>query len=500
MITNIEYHRVRSIIPHLNYSELDKAKILPKEKMFTPKNSGIPSLGGEYPNASFAKKLGPSDYGFFMEQIIETLLLNNGELDSLKSVTEYGVFDVDKFIKISEFVKREFLDTANAVALQPQVEWVDKSSQIMGHPDLVSVDTIYDIKTTGRFGHMRIDTILQLLCYYSLSQVLGLDTITSVGLILPLQLKVVTYSLKEWNWKPFYQKLIEALQKKESKEIQITRGVTISSMMLFRSMLDNFLGHHCRKEDLVKLALNGKPLQFFVSGNSTSKISYDSAFLNEMIKVNTEATAPVFIHAPYVLNLCHPGKGFGERDGDSKIKKELGECSWGGWTFLAIKKLLEFGAATGCRGVCVHVGKSLKSDYKEALETMRDGIIACSQWATVECPLLIETPAGQGTEVLCDPKEMAIFYNTLPDFVKEVTGICVDSCHSFSCGFNPHEYLLIMKEMGVPVKLIHYNDSKGECGCKKDRHAMIGQGYIGLDTLYRVLQYAVENNIPAVTE
>jgi deoxyribonuclease-4 len=57
-----------------------------------------------------------------------------------------------------------------------------------------------------------------------------------------------------------------------------------------------------------------------------------------------------------------------------------------------------------------------------------------------------------------------------------------------------------MDKYNVPVKLIHYNDSKGECGCKKDRHAPIGQGFIGLESLNATLTYAVKKNIPLLTE
>lgn len=495
-----DLHRVRSLISHLDYAELTKSKILPVEKMFTTKS--VNSLGGTYPNATLAKKLGPIDYGLFMEEVIE-LLLDTNDLKSLSSLKKTLPEEVRPYFTESSFecvlgwLRKDFLD--KQIALQPQVELTDYKNSIQGHPDLVSFDTVYDIKTTGQFGRMRVQTIFQLLSYYCLAQVNGLG-VKNIGLVLPLQLSVVTYDLSKWDWKPFYQKLVESINVKHTRVANITKNMTMSSMFSFTSLLSQFVGSHCQKDDLFERILHGKPLQFFVSGNQTSKISYTKKFLEDIQKANLESTAPIFIHAPYVLNLCHPGCRQGERIGDEKIEKILGMAAWGGWTFLAIKQLLEFGVETGAKGVVVHVGKSLKEDYDAALLTMRDAIIACSQWATAECPLLIETPAGQGTEVLCDPEELAIFFSTLPDFVKEVTGICVDTCHCWTSNYNPQECLAIFEKYQVPVKLIHYNDSKGECGCKKDRHASIGQGTIGLDTLHKVLQYAVENNIPLLTE
>jgi hypothetical protein len=77
----MEQHRVRSLITHLNYSELTKAKILPKQKFFTTKE--VTTLGGTTPNPTLSKKLGPSQYGLFVEQIIEVLLLNKFDITSL---------------------------------------------------------------------------------------------------------------------------------------------------------------------------------------------------------------------------------------------------------------------------------------------------------------------------------------------------------------------------------------------------------------------------------
>jgi endonuclease IV len=60
--------------------------------------------------------------------------------------------------------------------------------------------------------------------------------------------------------------------------------------------------------------------------------------------------------------------------------------------------------------------------------------------------------------------------------------------------------MLKLEEMGVPIDLIHYNDSKGVLGCKKDRHAGIGRGYVSYLILNNVLQYGIKHNIPMVHE
>ncbi len=448
------------------------------------------------------KKIGASGYGLLFEKIIEELLENNGNISSLNKIIHIipkelrNNFSVNEFQDIASLITKEFIN--NNIILQYQVEIDDVDSNIVGHPDLVSVDTIYDIKTTGRFGRMRTNTILQLLSYYCLSQVKG-TSIKNIGLVLPLQLQVVTYDLSLWDWKPFYKELKQCVIKKEST-IDKCHNLTISSQIEFMILYNQYVGHHCAKNQLLESINDGKPLQFFLSGNQTSKISYTKKFEADLKKSVRSSTAPIFIHSPYILNLCHPGKGK-TRENDDEIKKELGkEIEYGGWTFYCIKQIFQFAIESGIQGIVVHCGQTCGNEYKQCLDTMRDSVIVCSQWATENCKLIIETPAGEKGDVLYDPEELQIFYNTLPDFVKKVVNICVDTCHVFSAGYNPIEYINTLHKSNVPICLIHYNDSKGDLGCKRDRHARIGRGRIDLNTLMDVLMFSITNNIPMVTE
>lgn len=474
-------HRVLTLIPFLNYGEM--TKILPKEKMFT--SSVVPCKGGSYFEPKLAKKLGPSDYGLLIEEVVECILFGD-DMTSVKHVT-----DVNQWLPLKEFVNKYFLDTI----LQPQVPIV--CDDIVGHPDFMSHDTIYDVKTTGRFGSMRINTILQLLSYYCLAKMNELP-IKCVALILPLQLKVVSYNLESWDYIPFYKLLLGCIDAKISKELTCNNMEPINQL-LFLQMYHQFVGHHCHKDDLFSSSVITKPLQFFLSGNATSKISFTKKFKTSLKKINLKSTAPVFIHSPYLLNLSYPGKG--ERRNDEEIRKELGpKNAYGSWTFYCLKQLLEFGHETNVKGVVIHVGKCCGNDYKQSVDNMYKAIIDCAVYATEQCPILVETPAGQQGEILNTPEEMADFYASLPDDVKKVTGICVDTTHVFSACHDPLGYLMIMEQRNIPIHLVHYNDSKVMKGACKDRHACIGKGYIGLQSLFDVLNYCVKKNIPMLTE
>jgi endonuclease IV len=470
-------HRVLTLIPFLNYGQL--SKILPKEKMFTAKT--VPTLGGTVILPALLKKLGPSDYGLLVEEIIAAML-NDDDLSQIKNIT-----NVEAWTPLKEFVDQHLYH----IPLEYQVTL--NYEKIVGHPDLMSFDTTYDVKTTGRFGRMRINTILQLLSYYTLAKLNNLP-ITSIGLILPLQSLVVTYDLKDWDYKPFYNELVKAIDLKLTKELTCY-NLSLNHQIIFLQLYNQFVGHHCHKN---QLQLSDKPQQFFLSGNQTSKISFTKKFKLDLTTINKQSVSPVYIHSPYLINLSFPGKK--QREGDEDINKKLGNLSYGSWTFYCLKQLLEFGQETNINGVVVHVGKCCGEDYTFAVNNFKQSVIDCSQFASPTCKLIIETPAGQSGEILTSAKEFSDFYESLPNEVKNNVGVCVDLCHVFAAGENPMTYLTTLLKRNIQIDLIHFNDSKGECGCKKDRHAGVGKGYIGWQTLHDVLNHCIKYNIPMLTE
>lgn len=485
-------HRVRSLIGYLDYGELSKSKILPKEKMFTAKT--VPSRGGKTCCPTLAKKLGPSTYGIFMESVI-TCLLNNDTLENLGEVKKELAQDLQKYFKPQEFallkdcIRDHFLDEKVTV----QAELLDSPNFIEGHPDLLTETCVYDIKTTGRFSAMRTDTIFQLLSYYCLCRINKLQ-VTSIGLVLPLQNRIVVYDLGKWNWEPFYERLKGAITSKQERESG-WQGISAIYQIQFMFMRQH-VGSHCRVGDLIKyINCNVPALQFFIAGNVTSTVKYTDKFLKDLDGAMSKSNTRVFIHSPYILNLSHPGKGQGSREEDKDIPQ-----TFGGWTFECIRKLFEFAHQTKIEGIVIHCGKRCKEEYYTCVYRMWRSVIFCSQYASKKCKLLIETSSGQDGEILCSPEELSSFYLSLPDDVRENIGICVDSCHVFSSGYDPYEYITILDKLGVPIDLFHYNDSAVKKGALRDRHACIGRGYIGFESLYKVLDYAIKHNIPLVTE
>ena len=96
------------------------------------------------------------------------------------------------------------------------------------------------------------------------------------------------------------------------------------------------------------------------------------------------------------------------------------------------------------------------------------------------------------------PEELANFYNQV---VSPKLGICVDTCHVYSAGFQPFDYIQRVEEIAPgAIRLLHFNDSRYYLGSRCDAHARIGSGCIGIIELFKVANWAIKNNVPMVRE
>lgn len=162
-----------------------------------------------------------------------------------------------------------------------------------------------------------------------------------------------------------------------------------------------------------------------------------------------------------------------------------------------IRRNLKQGNEIGCRGVVIHVGKF--EDKIEGRQLMEINIKYLLKYATVQCPLILETPAGQGDELLTTLNSFANFYlQNKEDNFK----ICIDTAHVFALGYMPFNYLsrMITKVGAENIALVHLNDSMRYKGSKVDRHQHVGYGFIGFTELEKVIIKCDEHNIDMVEE
>lgn len=100
---------------------------------------------------------------------------------------------------------------------------------------------------------------------------------------------------------------------------------------------------------------------------------------------------------------------------------------------------------------------------------------------------LLETTAGQGTNLGSAFEDIAYIIERVS--APERLGVCFDTCHVFAAGYDirtPETYAATLDEfdrvIGLgQIEVFHFNDSKHELGSRKDRHELIGKGFIGED-------------------
>ncbi|EJF07619.1 apurinic endonuclease APN1 [Thiovulum sp. ES] len=125
---------------------------------------------------------------------------------------------------------------------------------------------------------------------------------------------------------------------------------------------------------------------------------------------------------------------------------------------------------------------------------------------TEDVTLVIENTAGQGTNLGYKLEHLSAIIDGVED--KSRVGVCIDTCHLFSSGYDIRDrenYEKTMKLFGDEVgfkylKGMHINDSKAKFGSRVDRHHSLGKGEIGLDTFKFIMNDSRIDEIPLVLE
>jgi deoxyribonuclease-4 len=341
---------------------------------------------------------------------------------------------------------------------------------VRGHPDLRTETQVFEIKMTGQLKKNWQDFLYQVFAYAALA-----PEVTDLYLVLPLQEIVWHYDVRTWTGREAYRAALEgAATKKED-----TKGDAL--MLLATHPIGSHMSKRKSLVDTIHGLPPGRPAQIFLSGPQSSHLNISDAELVAAAEAIAVTGANLYIHSPYIINLCTP----------TTVENESYH------TKLLIKNL-QYGAIIGARGVVVHVGKSTTQTLEVALTTMKANLMIAMEHATEGCPILLETPAGQGTEVLCSRVPFVEFVISIGDPRLQ---ICIDTCHVFAAGEDPLDYVTeVVAHQKECLGLIHFNDSATVCGSCVDRHAFLGEGYVGLPILSKIAEIATAAAIHMVIE
>lgn len=193
----------------------------------------------------------------------------------------------------------------------------------------------------------------------------------------------------------------------------------------------------------------------------------------------------ILAHAPYTLNPC---------SGDEKLR------DFARRTMEDDLQRLEY---TPGNYYNFHPGSHVKQGVEQGISYIADALnqVLKPEQKTI---VLLETMAGKGSEVGRNFEEL----REILDRVEQpgLMGVCLDTCHVWDGGYDIVDHLdEVVGEFDRVIglgwlKAIHLNDSKNPLGAHKDRHAKIGEGYIGKDALIRIVNHPALKDLPFYLE
>jgi len=259
-----------------------------------------------------------------------------------------------------------------------------------------------------------------------------------------------------------------------------------------------YVGAHINREKTIvktmeAIAKNGgNCLQLFVSNpRSASLVNIDN-YINiadDIKEYSNKNDFKTIIHSSYTINLARDFK-------NGKRAIPIEECFW----VQLLLHELKISYLINSSGVIVHVGKHTTMSYEYGLENMRialEYIIDVLHMNNVKTKVIIETPAGQGSELLTNLHDFIAFYNSFTNEQKKYLGICLDTAHVWATGYELSEaYEIICNKNANDLIAIHLNNSIVAKGSNVDRHTTLfdsTNGKIPLNTFKHMLEIIKES-------
>ena len=235
------------------------------------------------------------------------------------------------------------------------------------------------------------------------------------------------------------------------------------------------------------VSIGANTFQFFTrnprGGSMKVPTDGDIEGLIEIMEKNN--FAPIIAHAPYTFNPCAADEGI--RD---YTKRTMAE------DMILLDKipgtLYNFHPGS-------HVQQGSEVGIIKTADTL-NSILDKSERTMA----LIETMAGKGSEIGKTFEEVAEIIAKTEN--KARVGVCIDTCHINDGGYDvTNNFYGVLEEFDKIIgldklKAVHLNDSKNPIGAHKDRHEKIGEGYLTLDAIVKVITHPAISKLPILLE
>jgi deoxyribonuclease-4 len=199
--------------------------------------------------------------------------------------------------------------------------------------------------------------------------------------------------------------------------------------------------------------------------------------------------APVVSHASYLINLATANRAL-------RLQ-----------SMAAMGDEIDRAEALGLLGVVLHPGCYTDGSDAHGLALIAESLDALlGDRRRGRTLVILEHTAGQGTSLGATFEQIATIIGLMKH--QRRVGVCLDTCHLLAAGYDicsPEGYIGTFRLFGKVIgferlKVFHINDSKRPLGSRVDRHAHIGEGFLGLDPFRRILHDRRFRGLPMLLE
>jgi len=255
--------------------------------------------------------------------------------------------------------------------------------------------------------------------------------------------------------------------------------------MLFGAHISISKGYeHAVKE---ALSIEANTLQFFTRNpRGSAAKALDPADISKMKELIEQTNfGPLVAHAPYTLNLASS-----KPEGREFSMRVLGED---------LERMSIVGASYMVLHPGSHAGLGLEKGIEKISSALKDVVTGKEK-----VMVLLELMAGSGTEVGYTFEQLYEIMDRTGN--PDAFGVCFDTCHALGAGYDVIDSLdRVLSEfdkiLGLSkLKVVHLNDSKFLLGSRKDRHANLGEGRLGLEAIRNIITHPELKDKPFLLE
>ena len=163
--------------------------------------------------------------------------------------------------------------------------------------------------------------------------------------------------------------------------------------------------------------------------------------------------------------------------------------------------------ALGITFLNFHPGSAIKDPPEQCIDRIAESLLDVADLVNQgNTRLLIESTAGQGSNIGYKFEQLAEIISRVKDYLP--IGVCIDTCHSFAAGYDlrsEESWNSTLQNFDDVVGLeylyaFHINDSKYGLDSRRDRHANIGQGELGIECFKTIMTHPKTRHLPKYLE